>query len=74
MTASIIAYVRVSTEEQAGSGAGLEAQRAAILAEAERRGWHIVDVIEDAGWSGKDLKRPGIAAALDALTSEACAG
>ena len=27
----------------------------------------IVEVIEDAGYSGKDLKRPGIAAALDAL-------
>jgi DNA invertase Pin-like site-specific DNA recombinase len=63
----VIGYVRVSTEEQAESRAGLEAQRAAILTEAERRGWHVVDVIEDAGYSGKDLKRPGIAAALDAL-------
>lgn len=63
----MIGYVRVSTEEQADSRAGLEAQRAAILAEAERRGWHLVEVIEDAGFSGKDLKRPGIAAALDAL-------
>jgi DNA invertase Pin-like site-specific DNA recombinase len=35
-------YVRVSTEEQGMSGAGLEAQRAAILAEAKRRGWEIV--------------------------------
>jgi DNA invertase Pin-like site-specific DNA recombinase len=62
-----IGYVRVSTEEQADSGAGLEAQRAAILAEAERRGWHLVEIIEDAGFSGKDLKRPGIVVALDAL-------
>jgi DNA invertase Pin-like site-specific DNA recombinase len=57
----------VSTEEQADSRAGLEAQRAAILAEAERRGWRLVDVIEDAGYSGKDLRRPGIVAALEAL-------
>jgi DNA invertase Pin-like site-specific DNA recombinase len=63
----VIGYVRVSTEEQADSGAGLRAQRAAILAEAERRGWVLVDVIEDAGYSGKDLRRPGINAALDAL-------
>lgn len=62
-----IGYTRVSTEEQAGSGLGLAAQRAAILAEAERRGWTLVEVIEDAGYSGKDLKRPGIVAALDAL-------
>jgi DNA invertase Pin-like site-specific DNA recombinase len=64
-----IGYIRVSTEEQADSRAGLEAQRAAILAEAERRGWHLVDVIEDAGYSGKDLRRPGIVAALEALTT-----
>src|SRR5665811_394770 len=63
----VIGYLRVSTEDQADSRAGLEAQRAAILAEAERRGWHLVEVIEDAGFSGKDLNRPGIVAALDAL-------
>jgi len=37
------------------------------LAEAERRGWQIVDVIEDAGFSGSNLNRPGIAVALEAL-------
>ncbi len=63
----VIGYIRVSTEEQADSGAGLKAQRVAILAEAERRGWLLVEVIEDAGYSGKDLKRPGIIAALEAL-------
>jgi DNA invertase Pin-like site-specific DNA recombinase len=62
-----IGYIRVSTDEQAQSGAGLAAQRKAILAEAERRGWHLVEVVEDAGYSGKSLKRPGILAALDAL-------
>jgi DNA invertase Pin-like site-specific DNA recombinase len=62
-----IGYIRVSTEEQADSRAGLDAQRAAILAEAQRRGWHLVEVIEDAGFSGKDLNRPGIVAALEAL-------
>lgn len=62
-----IGYTRVSTEEQADSGLGLAAQNAAILAEAKRRGWTLVEVIEDAGYSGKDLKRPGIVAALDAL-------
>jgi len=69
LMARVIAYTRVSTSEQADSGAGLEAQRAAILAEAERRGWQEADLtfVEDAGYSGKDLNRPGIAAALDAL-------
>jgi len=39
MLMRIIAYVRVSTSEQADSRAGLEAQRAAILREAIRQGW-----------------------------------
>lgn len=69
MSERVIGYIRVSTEEQADSRAGLEAQRAAILAEAERRGWKLVEVIEDAGYSGKNLKRPGIQAALEALQS-----
>jgi DNA invertase Pin-like site-specific DNA recombinase len=65
----VIAYMRVSTEEQAESGAGLGAQRSAILAEAQRRGWQEADLtfVEDAGYSGKDLNRPGIAAALESL-------
>jgi DNA invertase Pin-like site-specific DNA recombinase len=63
----VIGYVRVSTEEQAVSGAGLEAQRRAILAECKRRGWELVETIEDAGYSAKDLKRPGVQEALRAL-------
>lgn len=65
----VIAYTRCSTEEQADSRAGLDAQRASILVEARRRGWAECDMtfIEDAGYSGKDLYRPGISAALDAL-------
>jgi DNA invertase Pin-like site-specific DNA recombinase len=34
-------YCRVSTEEQAARGNGLDAQRAAIDAEAARRGWDV---------------------------------
>ncbi|NDU79053.1 recombinase family protein, partial [Actinomadura sp. DSM 109109] len=61
----VLAYVRVSTEEQSDSRAGLEAQRAAIRVECERRGWSVVEVIEDGGYSAKDLKRPGVQAALE---------
>src|SRR5215213_2892989 len=62
-----IGYLRVSTDEQADSGAGLDAQRAAILSEAERRGWSEVRFIEDAGFSGKDTRRPGLRLALEVL-------
>src|SRR5215467_4612695 len=70
---NVVGYVRVSTAEQADSGAGLEAQRAAISAEAERRGWRLVQVYEDAGASGKSLNgRPGLQEALQAVeTGEA---
>src|SRR6059058_3829787 len=63
----VLGYVRVSTDEQSSSGAGLEAQRQAIVSECERRGWQLVDVIEDAGFSAKDLKRPGVQEALRVL-------
>lgn len=45
-------YTRVSTEEQAEKRNGLEAQRATIDAEAERRGWQ-VEYYTDAGVTGK---------------------
>jgi DNA invertase Pin-like site-specific DNA recombinase len=63
----VLAYIRVSSDEQRTSGAGLLAQREAILAECRRRGWHLVDLIEDAGYSAKDLKRPGVQLALETL-------
>jgi DNA invertase Pin-like site-specific DNA recombinase len=63
----VLGYVRVSTEEQQRSGAGLMAQRKAITDECKRRGWELVDVIEDAGYSAKDLKRPGVQTALETL-------
>lgn len=63
----VTGYVRVSTEEQVISGAGLQAQRAAITAEAARRGWTDLAFIEDAGYSAKNLKRPGLTMALEDL-------
>jgi DNA invertase Pin-like site-specific DNA recombinase len=62
-----VGYVRVSTSEQADSGLGLEAQRAAITAECDRRGWQLTEIHEDAGLSGKTLSRPGLLAGLDAV-------
>lgn len=54
----IIAYTRVSTAGQGHRDAGLEAQRAAVAAEVERRGWELVETFEDRGFSARDLKRP----------------
>jgi DNA invertase Pin-like site-specific DNA recombinase len=60
----VVGYVRVSTDEQAISGLGLAAQRAAIEAECTRRGWTLLAIHEDPGVSGKTMDRPGLAAAL----------
>jgi DNA invertase Pin-like site-specific DNA recombinase len=65
----VIGYVRVSTVDQADSGAGLEVQRGAIIAECARRGWELLEIIEDAGASGKSLNRPGLQKALDTLST-----
>jgi DNA invertase Pin-like site-specific DNA recombinase len=59
--------VRVSTDEQSTSGAGLQAQRRAILAECKRRGWELVETFEDAGYSAKDMKHPASQEALHML-------
>lgn len=64
-----IGYTRVSTDEQAASGLGLDAQEAAVRAEIERRGWDLVEVVTEAGVSGgkRPADRPGFAQVLDAI-------
>src|SRR5262245_53764715 len=47
-----IGYIRVSSEEQADSGLGLEAQRQRIRAYCEMKGLHLATIFEDAGVSG----------------------
>jgi DNA invertase Pin-like site-specific DNA recombinase len=67
----VIGYTRVSTGEQAQSGAGLAAQHEAITKEAERRGWNLVAMYEDAGLSGGSLAaRDGLSAALASLKAK----
>jgi DNA invertase Pin-like site-specific DNA recombinase len=63
-----LGYVRVSTDEQAENGGGLDAQRSAIIREAQHRDWELVDIIgEDAGASGKSLERVGLQRAIAKL-------
>lgn len=66
-----LGYVRVSTSEQADSGLGLEAQRAAIASAAERLELELVHVHADEGVSGTlpALERPGLAALLAAIAA-----
>jgi DNA invertase Pin-like site-specific DNA recombinase len=64
-----IAYVRVSSEMQAESGAGLAAQRTAIDNFAARAGLTVAAIHEDAAISGaKGMEdRPGLMAAIGQL-------
>jgi DNA invertase Pin-like site-specific DNA recombinase len=66
-----IAYLRVSTDDQAKNGAGLDAQRTAIQTAANARSLEIITWHEDAGISGKidPAKRDGMRAALDELAT-----
>jgi len=51
---------------QADSGAGLDAQRATLTAEADRRDWTL-EFVTDAGISGGTLNRPALTDALERL-------
>jgi DNA invertase Pin-like site-specific DNA recombinase len=66
-TVLMLGYSRVSTEEQANSRNGLEAQRHAIDTEAERRGW-TVEHYTDEGVSGK-IVGPRLLEVLQLLAS-----
>lgn len=67
MTAPLaLAYVRVSTVDQAEEGASLDAQESALRAECEQRGWK-VEIVREEGRSAKNLRRPALQAALTRL-------
>ncbi|WP_238534700.1 recombinase family protein [Gordonia polyisoprenivorans] len=68
----MFAYIRVSTQEQADSRLGIEAQEAALTAEAARRGWELT-IYRDEGASGKNVN-PGLRSALDQLAAGNAAG
>lgn len=59
-----IAYVRVSTQDQATEGVSLDAQEARIASYCVAMGFDVSEVIRDAGESAKSLQRPGIARIL----------
>lgn len=69
MSPNAVIYIRVSSEDQADSGLGLQAQDDACRAFAGRNGWPILATYRDEGVSGsKPLdKRPGLFGAIGAL-------
>jgi DNA invertase Pin-like site-specific DNA recombinase len=63
----VIGYCRVSTTEQGDSGLGIGAQRAAIRAECERRGWRLQKVATDVASGKTTRRRPALTQALETL-------
>lgn len=63
----VIAYIRVSTSQQADEGSSLAAQKAKIEAYTSAFGLELVGVEVDAGESASSLDRPGLQRALGAL-------
>lgn len=63
----VVGYTRVSTEEQAKSGLGMEAQEKKIRAYAELFDLDLVAIIADEGISGKTMNRPGLHEVCDLL-------
>jgi DNA invertase Pin-like site-specific DNA recombinase len=65
-----VGYIRVSTDKQVESGAGMAAQKTLITAFATTQGLEIIDwYIEDEGVSGSitPMGRPAMSTALEAL-------
>jgi site-specific DNA recombinase len=63
----VIGYARVSMEEQASKGDSLEVQKKKIGQHCETHDLHLLRIVTDPGFSGKNLERPGIAEVLDCL-------
>ena len=68
--AQVAAYVRVSTLEQAESGYSVDEQVEKLTAYCKARDWNLAKVYKDPGFSGSNLKRPG----MQMLISDAKAG
>jgi len=69
-TRRVLGYIRVSTEEQANSGLSLESQRQKLQQYCDLHDQELVDIIEDAGESAKDLQRPGMQRVLKEINNK----
>ena len=62
----VIGYIRVSTDEQATEGISLEVQRDRIIHYCQQFRLNLLDIYQDE-WTGKEIARPGLQAALSQM-------
>jgi site-specific DNA recombinase len=60
-----IGYIRVSTDEQVKEGVSLENQEQKIRDYCKLKDFEILEIIQDAGISAKNLRRPGVQKVLE---------
>jgi len=60
-----VGYIRVSTEDQAKEGVSLDTQREKIIAYCRLKDMTLIEIIEDAGISAKNLNRQGVQKVLE---------
>lgn len=53
-------YIRVSTQEQAQEGYSVGEQKERLIAYCKAQDWVIADIYVDGGYTGSNIKRPGI--------------
>jgi DNA invertase Pin-like site-specific DNA recombinase len=70
----VVGYVRVSTDEQADQGVSLAAQAEMIRDYCKLYKLDLLQVVEDAGQSGKSLDRPGLQECLSLLRKKQVGG
>jgi site-specific DNA recombinase len=64
-----VLYARVSTDEQAKSGYSLAQQLEALREYAVREGHEVIEEVEDPGYSGASLERPGLDRVRDLVSA-----
>ena len=67
-----VLYLRVSTDEQAEDGYSIQIQKERLIAYCKAQGWVIVRIFVDAGWSGSNLKRPGMEELIEYVEGGNC--
>lgn len=73
LSTKAVAYLRVSTDEQASNGFGLETQERALRAFAESQAYDLVELVTDGGVSGatKPNERPGFSRVFELAEAKA---